>query len=154
MLSPKLVSNGRITIKRREFAPPKRLEQVLQEVHHERAISQERLGLDRGYHRMYISLLKRGHNVPSLRTIFRLAVVLNIAPPELVHRVEVQMPTNRGTTETRSIQEVAPEELQEAILAILRIAFAMAQQDLAVTVARGLGEDREPAQVADELRER
>jgi very-short-patch-repair endonuclease len=31
-----------------------------------------------------------------------------------------------GTTETRSIREVAPEELQEAVLVVLRIAFAMA----------------------------
>jgi transcriptional regulator with XRE-family HTH domain len=64
---------------------------VLQEIRHERGISQERLGLDSGYHRTYISLLERGRNVPSLRTIFKLAMVLNIAPSELVSRVETRM---------------------------------------------------------------
>jgi hypothetical protein len=52
-----------------------------------------------------------------------------------------------GTTETRSIHEVAPEELQEAVLAVLRVAFAMAHNDLAVAVARGLGYERTGTQV-------
>jgi transcriptional regulator with XRE-family HTH domain len=71
--------------------PERMFGRVLQEIRQQRGISQERLGLDSGYHRTYISLLERGRNVPSLRTIFKLAMVLNIAPSELVHRVETRM---------------------------------------------------------------
>jgi transcriptional regulator with XRE-family HTH domain len=72
-------------------SPEREFGRVLQEVRLERGFSQEQLGFDSGYHRTYISLLERGRNVPSLRTIFRLASGLQIAPSELVHRVEVHI---------------------------------------------------------------
>jgi DNA-binding XRE family transcriptional regulator len=75
----------------RDKRPRRKFGRVLQEVRLARGISQEELALESGYYRTYISLLERGRNVPSLRTIFRLASVLQIAPSELVHRVEVQM---------------------------------------------------------------
>jgi transcriptional regulator with XRE-family HTH domain len=75
----------------RDERPERIFGRVLQELRLERGLSQEGLALDSGYHRTYISLLERGRNVPSLRTIFRLASVLQVAPSELVHRVEVRM---------------------------------------------------------------
>jgi transcriptional regulator with XRE-family HTH domain len=75
----------------RDKQPERFFGRVLQEIRLERGMSQERLALESGYHRTYVSLLERGRNVPSLRTIFRLASVLQIAPSELIHRVEMQM---------------------------------------------------------------
>lgn len=51
-------------------------------------LSQEDLGFESGYHRTYVSLLERGLKRPSLQTIFELSRALNIAPSELLARVE------------------------------------------------------------------
>ncbi len=57
----------------------------------ERGLSQESLGFQSGYHRTYISLLERGQKNPSLRTIFQLADVLEVAVDEITRRVGFQM---------------------------------------------------------------
>lgn len=61
---------------------------VLRELRKERAVSQEDLGFESGYHRTYVSLLERGLKSPSLQTIFELARALDIEPSELLARVE------------------------------------------------------------------
>ncbi len=61
---------------------------TLQELRERRGLSQENLGFDSGYHRTYISLLERGLRNPSLRTVFRLAEILQVRPSELVQLVE------------------------------------------------------------------
>lgn len=53
--------------------------------------------------------------------------------------------------EVRRIQEVAPEEIQEAVLEVLRVGFAMADEDLTITVARYLGYDRLGSHVQDAI---
>ena len=62
---------------------------VLREVRKERGISQEDLGFESGYHRTYVSLLERGIKSPSLQTIFELSRALDIAPSELLARVDL-----------------------------------------------------------------
>ena len=57
----------------------------------ERGLSQEELGFESGYHRTYISLLERGLQNPSLRTILSLASVLNISSSEMLQRVEAHL---------------------------------------------------------------
>ena len=52
------------------------------------ALSQEELALDAGVDRNFVSLLERGRNQPSLSTIFKLCVVLQIKPSTLVEDVE------------------------------------------------------------------
>jgi transcriptional regulator with XRE-family HTH domain len=47
-------------------------------------VSQERLALDSGLDRTFISLLERGLRQPSLRTIFALAANLGISPDSMV----------------------------------------------------------------------
>jgi len=64
---------------------------VLQELRRERGLSQERLALESGYHRTYISLLERGINGPSLDAIFQFAAVLDTSPSELVKKVEIRV---------------------------------------------------------------
>lgn len=51
-------------------------------------LSQEDLALACGRHRTYISLLERGHNSPSLRTLFLLGSVLGAKPSEMLRRTE------------------------------------------------------------------
>ena len=51
-------------------------------------MSQEALGFESGYHRTYISMLERGLQNPSLRTILSLATALNVPAAEIVQRVE------------------------------------------------------------------
>ena len=61
---------------------------VLRGLRQERGFSQERLGLESGYHRTYIGLLERGMKSPSLQTIFKLAMTLKIEPNELIRKVQ------------------------------------------------------------------
>lgn len=61
---------------------------VLRRLRQDRGISQERLGLESGYHRTYIGLLERGMKMPSLQTIFNLATTLKMEPSELIREVE------------------------------------------------------------------
>ena len=54
-------------------------------------LSQERLALESGYHRTYISFLERGLKNPSLKTIFKLAQALGVSPSEIIQRVESRL---------------------------------------------------------------
>ncbi|MEJ7606777.1 MAG: helix-turn-helix transcriptional regulator [Bryobacteraceae bacterium] len=62
--------------------------QALREIRQLTEISQEKLGLDAGFDRTYISLIERGINSPTIRTVVKLAAVLKIAPSKIVMRME------------------------------------------------------------------
>jgi len=66
--------------------------QVLRQFRRERGLSQEDLAFESGYHRTYISLLERGKKSPSLKTIFQLAIALNIQPSEIIDRIQKMGP--------------------------------------------------------------
>jgi transcriptional regulator with XRE-family HTH domain len=51
-------------------------------------LSQERLGLESGLSRSYISDLENGKKDPSLFTIFKLANALDLKPSALIDEVE------------------------------------------------------------------
>jgi len=51
-------------------------------------MSQEKLALEANLDRTYISLLERGLNQPSLKTLFAIADVLQVKPHEIVRAVE------------------------------------------------------------------
>lgn len=68
--------------------PESAFAQALQEIRKERGISQEALGFESGYHRTYISLLERGLQNPSLRTILSLATALEVSATRIVQSVE------------------------------------------------------------------
>ena len=61
---------------------------VIRELREERGLSQEALGFACGRHRTYVSLIERGRNSPSLRTLQMLADALEVQPSELVRRAE------------------------------------------------------------------
>lgn len=51
-------------------------------------MSQEELALQADLQRNYISLLERGQNSPSIKTLFKLAGVLPASPSEMLQKVE------------------------------------------------------------------
>jgi transcriptional regulator with XRE-family HTH domain len=61
---------------------------VIQELRLAQGMSQEALSFAAGRHRTYVSLLERGRNSPSLDTLWLLSQALDIAPTELIRRVE------------------------------------------------------------------
>ena len=65
--------------------------QVLRETRKKRGVSQERLALDSGMDRAYLSRLERGITQPTLETIFRLSKVLGISPSVIVRRVQQKL---------------------------------------------------------------
>jgi len=65
---------------------------VLRTLRKEKGLSQERLAIQSGLDRTYISLLERGLRRPTLRTIFSLAKVLDVTPSAMVREVEKIIP--------------------------------------------------------------
>jgi DNA-binding XRE family transcriptional regulator len=74
-----------------EIGPEKAFGQALREIRKTKEVSQEQLGLDAGFDRTYISLVERGINSPTIRTVVKLAGVLKIAPSKIVVRMEELM---------------------------------------------------------------
>ena len=64
---------------------------ALREIRTERGLSQEKLALESGYHRTYVGILERGLQNPTLRTITRLAKILDVSAAEIVERFEKKM---------------------------------------------------------------
>ncbi len=70
---------------------------VIRELRRKRGLSQEALSFACGRHRTYVSLLERGHNSPSLQTLWMLAAALEIEPAKLVQLVQARtLPARRG----------------------------------------------------------
>jgi very-short-patch-repair endonuclease len=85
------------------------------------------------------------------RPFFMRAISAAIAGGMIVQRGDflwvpkTEVPVVRSVDErgnVRRVQEIAPEEIEQAVLAVLKTAFAMARENLAVSVARGLGYER------------
>jgi transcriptional regulator with XRE-family HTH domain len=68
--------------------PLKAFGQALREIRNERGISQERLALECDLDRTYISLIERGVQSPTIRTVAKLAEILATQPSVLVLRME------------------------------------------------------------------
>jgi DNA-binding XRE family transcriptional regulator len=71
--------------------PERAFGQTLREVRVERGLSQEELALEGGFDRTYISLLERGVQSPTLRTVFKLSEVLQTQPSEIIRRTETRI---------------------------------------------------------------
>ncbi|MDO3378103.1 helix-turn-helix domain-containing protein [Geoalkalibacter halelectricus] len=61
---------------------------TLREFRKQAHLSQEALALECDLDRTFISLLERGLRQPTLKTLFRLANVLNVSPSVLISAVE------------------------------------------------------------------
>jgi transcriptional regulator with XRE-family HTH domain len=70
------------------FANATTLAFPLREIRNERGVSQERLALECDLDRTYISLIERGVQSPTIRTVAKLAEILATQPSALVLRME------------------------------------------------------------------
>jgi transcriptional regulator with XRE-family HTH domain len=68
--------------------PEKAFGQALRKIRESREISQERLALEGGFDRTYISLIERGINSPTIRVLVGIAAVLKVPPSKIVRRME------------------------------------------------------------------
>lgn len=75
--------------------PEKAFGQALREVRKGKEISQERLALEGGFDRTYISLIERGINSPTIRVLVGIAGVLKVPPSRIVRPMEELMPTTK-----------------------------------------------------------
>jgi transcriptional regulator with XRE-family HTH domain len=71
-----------------EPGPEKAFGLALREIRESKRISQERLALEGGYDRTYISLIERGINSPTIRVVVGIAAVLQVPPSKIVRRME------------------------------------------------------------------
>lgn len=65
-------------------ATPIAFGQILRTYRLAAGMSQERLALDAGVQRNFVSLIERGHNQPTISTLMRLAGALDVGPDELI----------------------------------------------------------------------
>jgi transcriptional regulator with XRE-family HTH domain len=68
--------------------PEKAFGQALRKLRQEIGLSQEQLGFECDFDRTYISLLERGIQSPTLRTMFRLCESLKVSFPELAQQIQ------------------------------------------------------------------
>jgi ribosome-binding protein aMBF1 (putative translation factor) len=87
--------------KNRHVQPPPGVEtafgDALREIRKEHAISQEQLALDSGLDRTYVSLIERGAQSPTIRSVVKLASVLGVKPSAIILRMEAQLPRGRAS---------------------------------------------------------
>jgi transcriptional regulator with XRE-family HTH domain len=70
--------------------------QVLRELRVAQGLTQEALAFASEYHPTYIGQLERGQKSPSLRTIMRLAGVLDTPGSVILERMEARLKANQG----------------------------------------------------------
>jgi ribosome-binding protein aMBF1 (putative translation factor) len=75
--------------------PERAFGDALREIRRTKGISQEQLALDSGLDRTYVSLIERGAQSPTIRSVVKLASVLGVRPSEIVVRMEALMPKDR-----------------------------------------------------------
>jgi DNA-binding XRE family transcriptional regulator len=77
--------------------PERAFGDALREIRKEHGVSQEQVALDSGLDRTYVSLVERGVQSPTIRSVFKLATVLGVKPSELIVRTELLMSKSRPT---------------------------------------------------------
>jgi len=75
--------------------PEKAFGQALRQIRESKEISQERLALEGGFDRTYISLIERGINSPTIRVLLGVAAVLKVPPSKIVRRMEQLIASNK-----------------------------------------------------------
>ena len=96
-----LLAKQRDLQKNRHVQPPPGPERAfgdaLREIRTEHDISQEQLALESGMDRTYVSLIERGVQSPTIRSIVKLADVLGVKPSEIILRMEALTAKTRST---------------------------------------------------------
>jgi len=73
------------------------LGEAIRDLRDELGISQERLGLESGVHRNYIGGIERAERRPTLATVAKLAVTLDVRPSELIARADERASQHRAS---------------------------------------------------------
>jgi transcriptional regulator with XRE-family HTH domain len=76
---------------KKRLEPSEAFGRALRQQRKERGFSQERLAMDAGVQRNYVSLLELGRNQPTISIIFKLADALSIRPSKLLQLTEDQL---------------------------------------------------------------
>jgi DNA-binding XRE family transcriptional regulator len=84
-----------------DIGPEKAFGLALREVRRSKEISQERLALEAGFDRTYISLVERGISSPTIRKVYRIAQILDVAPSAIVKRMETLLEEEHRPTRKR-----------------------------------------------------
>ena len=85
-----------------DTGPERAFGKALREFRKALGTSQERFALDGGFDRTYISLLERGISSPTLRALFKIAGMLQVAPSEIVERTEALLAQERRPARKRT----------------------------------------------------
>jgi transcriptional regulator with XRE-family HTH domain len=75
--------------------PEKAFGQALRKIREGCKVSQERLALEAGLDRTYISLIERGVRSPTIRTLVKVAEVLRVPPSQIVQAMEAHLAKGR-----------------------------------------------------------
>jgi transcriptional regulator with XRE-family HTH domain len=78
-----------------ESGPEKAFGQALREIRQTKKISQERLALEGGFDRTYVSLIERGINSPTIRVVVGIAGVLKVPAWKIVRRMDDLMTASK-----------------------------------------------------------
>jgi transcriptional regulator with XRE-family HTH domain len=70
---------------------------ILRELRLRHGFSQEKLAFEANIQRNYVSLIERGINQPTISTIFKLAIALDIQPSQMLQMVEKRIVEPVGT---------------------------------------------------------
>lgn len=81
--------------------PEQAFGEVLREMRLERQLSQETLALEAGLQRNYVSLLERGKNSASIKTLFKLSSILKIPVSQMIEQVEVRLNSAKSASRKR-----------------------------------------------------
>jgi transcriptional regulator with XRE-family HTH domain len=81
--------------------PERAFGDALRDIRKEKGISQEQLALDSELDRTYVSLLERGVQSPTVRTVLKLSNVLGVKPSAIMLRMEALMPQARRSSANR-----------------------------------------------------
>jgi len=72
---------------------------ALREIREEKGMAQEKLARAATLDRTYVSMIERGVRSPTIRTVVRLAEVLDVRPSEIVQRMENLLPNRRRSAQ-------------------------------------------------------
>jgi transcriptional regulator with XRE-family HTH domain len=68
--------------------PERAFGDALREIRKEKGLSQEQLALDSDLDRTYVSLIERGAQSPTIRSVIKVANVLGVKPSDIMLRME------------------------------------------------------------------
>ena len=90
--------------------PEKAFGQALRKIREGRKVSQERLALEAGLDRTYISLIERGVRSPTIRTLVKVAEVLKVPPSQIVQQMEVDLAKERKQQKKAAAKSTSVEQ--------------------------------------------